>query len=328
MKITARACSNIALIKYWGKRDTHLNLPAVGSISVTLNDLHTTTTVDFNGQYNNDQLFLNGRRSGPEETTRVSAFLDRIRRRAGIKKYALVESENNFPTAAGLASSASAFAALSLAAAKAARLEISESELSVLARLGSGSAARSLFGGFVEMKQGEKDDGSDSFAFQLYPKDYWDLRLLIAVTSTDKKKIGSTDGMKLSKETSPYYNQWVASSHGDLTDMRDALKSRDFQKLGELSELSCLKMHALALSANPGLLYWNGATVEGIHRIRALRRQGIEVYFTIDAGPQLKAICEPDSVAEARAALEQIPGVKNVISTALGDDAEILEGNK
>ncbi len=325
MKITARACSNIALIKYWGKRDARLNLAAVGSISLTLNDLHTTTTVDFNGKYDHDRLFLNGRRSGPAETTRVAAFLDRIRRLAGIKKYALVESENNFPTAAGLASSASAFAALSLAASRAAGLELSEAELSVLARLGSGSAARSIFGGFVEMRLGIKDDGSDSFAFQLYPKDYWDLRLLIAVTSTGKKKIASTDGMTLSKETSPYYNQWIASSQSDLAEMRDALKSRDFQKLGELSESSCLKMHALAFSANPGLIYWNGATVEGIHQIRALRQQGTEVYFTIDAGPQLKAICLPDNVAEVRAALEQVPGVKNVISTALGDDAGILE---
>ncbi|HGY56344.1 MAG TPA: diphosphomevalonate decarboxylase [Caldithrix abyssi] len=324
MKATAKAHSNIALIKYWGKRDERLNLPAVGSISLTLDALHTVTSVHFDSALNDDELILNDEKAGDKETARISAFLDLIRQMAGMTHKARINSQNNFPTAAGLASSASAFAALALAAAKAAGLSLSRKELSVLARQGSGSAARSVYGGLVEMKRGSAADGRDAYAVRLAEPDYWDLRLLIAVTSEAKKPVGSTAGMRLSERTSPYYHAWVDNSENDLQDMRQAVQQKDFEKVGELCEFSALKMHALALSSNPGLIYWNGATVEGMHVVRSLRRTGLPVWFTIDAGPQLKALCLPEAAAKVTEALQNVPGVRQVIECRTGPDALVL----
>ena len=324
MKATAKAHSNIALIKYWGKRDERLNLPAVGSISLTLDALHTVTSVQFDSALNADELILDDEKAGTKETARISAFLDLIRKMAGIAYKVRIKSQNNFPTAAGLASSASAFAALALAAAKAAGMSLSKKELSVLARQGSGSAARSVYGGLVEMKRGSAVDGSDAYAVRLAAPDYWDLRLLIAVTSEAKKPVGSTAGMRLSERTSPYYRAWVDNSENDLREMRLAVQQKDFEKVGELCEFSALKMHALALSSNPGLIYWNGATVEGMRLIRALRRTGLPVWFTIDAGPQLKALCLPEAAAKVTQALQNIPGVRRVIECRPGQDALVL----
>ncbi|MEJ2052780.1 MAG: diphosphomevalonate decarboxylase [Calditrichaceae bacterium] len=326
MKATAKAHSNIALVKYWGKRNSKLNLPAVGSISITLDALYTKTSVEFVPGLKKDNLKLNGTQAADKELVRVQRFLDLIRAKAELKHYAFIESENNFPTSAGLASSASAFAALTLAAAKAAGLNISSRELSILARTGSGSAARSIFGGFVEMHKGNKDDGSDSFAEQIADENYWDLRVLIAVTSRREKKVGSTDGMAQSKMTSPYYNSWISSSPDDLSVMRTAIKNKEFQKLGEISEFSCLKMHALALTANPGLIYWNGITLEGMHLVREMRGKGVEAYFTIDAGPQLKVICKADDENRVRNELNNLHGIQSIISTGLGKGVNEIEG--
>jgi diphosphomevalonate decarboxylase len=324
MKVTAKANSNIALIKYWGKRDAALNLPAVGSISLTLDGMVTETSVEFISSLIADEHILNGESAATAETQRVAAFLNIIRQTAHLDRFARVISSNNFPTAAGLASSASAFAALALAATKAAGLDLPPGKLSELARRGSGSAARSVFGGFVEMHMGQQADGSDSVAEPLADKNYWDIRVLIAVTSAKKKKIGSTDGMTLSRDTCPYYQSWVESSESDLAEMRRAIHTKDFQKLGEWSEFSCLKMHALAIASNPGLLYWNGVTLDGLHLIRDLRHSGQAVYFTVDAGPQIKAICLPEAMDTVKAALENLPGITRIIETSLGDGARIV----
>ncbi len=323
--VKARAHSNIALVKYWGKKDIALNLPAVGSISITLEALHTETSVVFDESLTADELVLNGRPAGEKERKRVSRFLDIIRGRHGLQGAARVNSSNNFPTAAGLASSASAFAALSLAASRAAGLELSGRELSILARRGSGSAARSLFGGFTEMHRGKRPDGGDAFAEPLYPADHWPLRVIIAVTSEAQKKTGSTDGMELSRKTSPYYTAWVESSEDDLRAMRDALAQKDFQKLAEISEFSCLKMHALAMASNPGLIYWNAHTLELLHWVRSLREGGTPAFFTIDAGPQVKIVCPPEAEAAIVNQLEGHPAVERIIVTALGPDAHVIE---
>ncbi|APF20589.1 diphosphomevalonate decarboxylase [Caldithrix abyssi] len=328
MRAKARAHSNIALIKYWGKRDERLNLPAVGSISLTLSALWTETEIEFSPQFQTDQLILNDKTASPEETGRTSRFLDVLRKLAGINHKAVIQSHNNFPTAAGLASSASGFAALTLAAARALHLSLSRKELSVLARQGSGSAARSIPGGFVEMHAGQSADGSDAFAEPIAPPAHWDIRLLIGITSGAAKKIGSTAGMNLSKTTSPYYQAWIDAQHADLTAMRQAILDRDFERLGELSEYSCLKMHALALSSNPGILYWNGVTVEAMHAVRDLRRRGTPAYFTIDAGPQIKVLCLPEDENEVREMLESIPGIREVVSNKPGPDARILEADE
>jgi diphosphomevalonate decarboxylase len=325
MKAKAIAHSNIALVKYWGKRDTKLNLPAVGSISITLEALSTTTSVEFSPDLKHDIFFLNNIQIDGREQARVQKYMDLIRQRSNIEYHTVIKSENNFPTAAGLASSASAFAALALAGTTAAGLKISLKDLSILARIGSGSAARSIFGGFVEMHKGLYKNGSDAYAEPLADEKYWDLRVLIAVTSESKKKTGSTDGMTLSQKNSPYYRNWVATAPKDLSDMRVAIKNKDFQKLGEISEFSCLKMHALAMATNPGLIYWNGTTVDGMHLIRELRGQGTEVYFTIDAGPQLKAVCQPKDEERIKEVLEKLPGVQKVIITKIGGPAQLLK---
>ncbi|RMH93249.1 MAG: diphosphomevalonate decarboxylase [Calditrichaeota bacterium] len=324
MKKTALAHANIALVKYWGKRDYRLNLPAVGSISMTLKDLYTRTSVEFRSDLSQDILFLNGQPAGEHQRRRVSIFLDHVREMSGETRFAEVISENNFPTGAGLASSASGFAALSLAATVAAGLHLSARELSALARLGSGSAARSIFGGFVEMQVGEKPDGSDAVAVQLHDEQYWPLDMLIVLTSESPKTVGSTEGMQRTAATSPYFRSWVASSAQDIQAMRQALAEKDFTRVGEITEHSCLKMHGLMLSARPGLIYWNGLTVTLIHEVRRLRQQGLEAYFTIDAGPQVKVLCRREEAGRIRQALETVEGVRRIIHTTVGPGARLV----
>ncbi|OQY26380.1 MAG: diphosphomevalonate decarboxylase [Candidatus Cloacimonetes bacterium 4572_55] len=322
---TAIAHSNIALVKYWGKRDIRLNLPEMGSISVTLSDIYTRSTVTFSDRLETDELILNRKRVQGEQLTRVSRFFDLIRKKAGITTRAEVISENNFPTGAGLASSASGFAALALAGSRATSVFLTPAQVSELARRGSGSAARSIFGGFVEMKPGVESDGSDAVAIPLADPDFWRLNWLIVITSDLKKKIGSTDGMELSRKTSPYYRAWIEATARDLDQMRQAILRKNFEKMGELMEHSCLKMHALTLSTKPALVYWNPVTLAVMHKIYQLRREGLRVYFTIDAGPQVKTVCLPEDTDLIRDALESVPGVKRIIQTSAGPAAQLIE---
>jgi len=326
MKVTAKAHSNIALIKYWGKKsDSVLNIPAVGSISITLNKLFTVSSVEFRKELAEDQLVLNGLTANTLELKRVSNFINLIRSAAQIENRAQIISDNNFPTGAGLASSASAFASLALAASQAAGLNLTDTQLTELARKGSGSAARSIYGGFVEMQTGVKSDGTDAIALPMQEQDYWDIWVVIAITSEAKKKIGSTSGMNHTANTSPFYSEWVKSSSTDLEEMRKAIRQKNFTQLGELSEFSCLKMHSVAMSANPGLIYWNKTTLECIHAIRELRERKLPVYFTIDAGPQVKALCLKNDVETVASELEKIEGVQRTISTGLGPGVSTIE---
>lgn len=302
-----------------------MNLPAVASISITLKSLYTETELQFKPSLQSDNLLLNNKPATEKERLRLSSFLNKIRQLAGHKYYAMVKSDNNFPISAGLASSASSFASLALAGSKAAGLSLSTLELSALARQGSGSAARSIFGGFVEMNMGKKSDGSDAYAHQIFPENYWNLNILIAITSKEKKSTGSGDGMEISRLTSPYYDAWVQSSAKDITEIRDAISKKDFRKMAEVSEYSCLKMHALAMASNPGIIYWNGITLNLIHKIREMRSQGIPVFFTIDAGPQVKAICPAGYSEQVKAKLVEEKGIHSIIESGLGGDAEILE---
>jgi diphosphomevalonate decarboxylase len=318
-----RARSNIALVKYWGKADPALNTPAVGSISITLKGLWTDTSIRFDDELAADRLVLDGRERA-DQLARVSRCLDLVRALAGVAAKAEVVSTNNFPTGAGLASSASGFAALVGAAAAALELDCSAKSLSILARRGSGSAARSIFGGYVEMHKGQAPDGSDSFAEPLADAAAWPLTVLVAITATGEKAVGSGRGMTRSADSSPYYAAWVDSHPPDLDAARAAIAARDFARLAQVAEASCLKMHAAAMSAEPPLLYWNGATVDCLRRIRQLRDQGVPVFFTIDAGPQVKAVCLPEAEGAVRAALEVEPGVREIIATGLGPGLERL----
>ncbi len=323
MQATAQAQPNIALVKYWGKRDVERNIPAVDSLSITLDSLSTRTLVEFHADLQNDEVSIDGKKNH-YQTERVKRCLDILRRKAGVDYGAVVQSENNFPTGAGLASSASGFAALVTAAADALKLDLSASETSDIARRASGSAARSVFGGFVEMPCAP----GDAIAKPLLEPDEWPLTVLIAVTSTELKHTGSTAGMQLTAHTSDYYRAWIETAHDDFITARKAVLKHDFESLVRISEHSCLKMHAVMMSAEPGLIYWNGGTIEGIHRVREMRHQGIPVFFTIDAGPQLKAICLPEYEQQVRDALTDTPGVLNVLTSKLGKGARILTGVK
>jgi len=321
---TAVATSNIALVKYWGKRDLVLNLPATGSISVTLDALTTRTTVAFDDDLPSDAIELGGKAAGAG-VTRIVRFLDLVRAQAGTTAHARVASENDFPTGAGLASSASGFAALALACDAALGLGLSTAELSVLARRGSGSAARSLIGGYAEMHVGQAADGHDAFASPLAPPERLPLALLVAVTTSAPKTVGSTEGMQRTEATSPYHPAWVASTTRDLDRMRAAILAGDLEAVGTLAEGNALRMHADMLASEPPLLYWNAATLAAMTTVHELRAAGTGTWFTIDAGPQVKAICAPEDADTVAAALAATPGVQQVLRAAPGPAARLVD---
>jgi diphosphomevalonate decarboxylase len=327
--VTARAGTNIAFVKYWGKRDKVLNLPATGSLSLTLAELGSETRVRFAADAGEpdgrDRVLFEGAPADQRFADRVRGFLDLVRAQAGVRLPAEVSTSNSVPTAGGLASSASGFAALALAASRAAGLRLSPAELSLLARRGSGSAARSIFGGFVEMAAGVALDGSDAHARQLLGPEAWDVRLVVALTTRAQKPLGSTAAMERTASTSPYYPSWVESTARDLPEARAAVSARDLPKLGAIAERSALRMHACALSAEPAIIYWNPTTLAAIAAVRELRAAGTPAYFTIDAGPHVKVLCSTADAAAIAAALGKIPGVQGTIVAAPGPAAHVLE---
>jgi diphosphomevalonate decarboxylase len=321
---TARACSNIALIKYWGKRDAALNLPQNGSLSLTLDGMTTTTTVHWDAAYDQDAVSLNGKVLVDSELAKMSKFLDLIRQEAGMRLKAKVESQNNFPTAAGLASSASGFAALALAASRAAGLELASKPLSMLARQGSGSASRSIYGGFAEWKKGDRPDGLDSYAEQLMPPEAWpDVRMLVIVLEPRPKPISSRSGMTQTVATSPMYPAWLETVGADLDTAREALFAHDLEALGTVAEANALKMHATMLTTLPTILYWQPTTVALMHRVWELRRDGIPGWFTIDAGPNVKVLTDAAHATQLAEALGAVEGVERVLICAPGPGAEL-----
>jgi diphosphomevalonate decarboxylase len=321
---TAQAHPNIALVKYWGKRNPVLNLPSVPSLSITLDELQSVTLVEPDHELAADTCLLNG--VGNESVTaRVSRCLQWFRDLAGSDVHARVSSENNFPTAAGLASSAAGFAALVVAANKVYETGLDNTRMSQLARQASGSAGRSLFGGFVEQNLGTAADGSDCRAIQVAAADHWPLEIVIAITSEAEKKTGSSEGMLHSAATSDYFSGWTHTAGANLEEARESVLNRDFERLAAVSESSCLKMHAVMLASKPALMYWNSATVDCIAQVRTLRDSGIGVFFTIDAGPQVKAVCLPGHGEKAAVALADIQGVQRIMRCGLGAGACLAE---
>jgi diphosphomevalonate decarboxylase len=321
---TAAAHPNIALAKYWGKRPYGHNLPAVPSLSVTLEGMRTLTRVSFDDDLAADELELGGKRASGVELERVSSLLDRVRARAGLERRATVRSYNDFPTASGLASSASAFAALAVAAAGAAGLELSAAELSDLARRTSVSSARSLYGGYVELRAGREGDEVLS-ATELAPPEHWDLRIVVAVTREGAKDVGSSDGMRHTSLTSPYFPAWVEHAPSMFGRVRHALLERDLEALGEAVEHSALAMHAAAIAARPGVVYWSGATLEALAELRRQRRAGLPGWGTIDAGPHLKVLTTSAHAEAVASAMRQVPGVLRTILTEPGRGASLVD---
>jgi diphosphomevalonate decarboxylase len=320
----ARANANVALAKYWGKRDEKLNLPQTGSISITLDGLETSAEVALAPGRRDDLIQMNGAPAVPREAERISRFVDLVRRTARSERRVEIDLRSNFPVAAGLASSASTFAALALATTQAFEVKLADAELSVLARRGSGSAARSIHGGFVEWRAGEADDGGDSHAVQLAPPQHWPLGIVVAVTEEGPKKIGSREGMAIARQNSPFFRAWLETHGADMDAIRSGIEHRELALVGEATEHNCLKMHAASIAARPALLYWAPATLAVVHRVRELRDEGLEAYFTIDAGPQVKILCAAGDRAEVAGQIARVPGVRRVLLSAPGPGAEVL----
>jgi diphosphomevalonate decarboxylase len=319
---TAQAFANIAFIKYWGNRDNDLRIPSNSSLSMNLEGLFTRTSVSFQPSLPYDELIINGREVAGKGLERVSAMLDIVRGMAGISRHAEVISENNFPSGAGIASSAAAFAALAMAASSAAGLSLSEVELSRLARRGSGSACRSIPGGFVEWPAGTSDE--DSFAVSVAPPDHWDLGDCVAIVSTGHKKTGSTEGHALAP-TSPLQDARLADADRRLDICRRAILGRDFESFAKIIELDSDLMHAVMMTSQPPLLYWQPATVEILHAVREWRAAGVQVAYTVDAGPNVHVICPRTLQQETAARLLALPGVSDVLLATVGGPATITQ---
>ena len=277
MKATAVAPANIAFIKYWGKKDSALRLPTNPSISMNLSSCLTTTTVEVSADFSEDTV------TEGFDKKRIVAHLDRIRKIAGVTERAHVTTKNSFPTATGVASSASGFAALTIAGAAALGLQLSEKELTKLARLGSGSACRSIPDGFVKWEE--------EVAWSLYPPEYWDLCDILVIVGEKTKDVSSSEGHERA-ETSPFFNERLAAIPKRIGRIEMAFKNKDFQALGEVIEEDCLDMHHVMQTQNPPLYYWNDDTVRIMELIK---QRTVPAYFTIDAGPNVHIICEAKS---------------------------------
>lgn len=325
-RVTARSCANIALVKYWGKRDAELNLPAAGSLSLTLGSLLTETTVAFDADLPADAMTLDGAPVSAAVLEKTSRWLDLVRARRGFSLRAKIDSANHFPTASGLASSASGFAALAVAATRAAGLELSARELSILARRGSGSAARSIFGGFVRMHAGASNDGEDCFAEPIATGEVWrEARMLIAVVGAGAvKEQSSRDAMDHTAETSPYYAAWIAQVPRDLESAERALAAGELRTLGELAEANALAMHASAIAARPGIMYWQPTSLALLARVRELRRAGLPAWATMDAGPHVKVLTDRAHADELAKDLAAVPGCSRVLSSEAGPGVQVV----
>jgi diphosphomevalonate decarboxylase len=320
---TAIACPNIAFIKYWGNRDDALRLPANGSISMNLAGLETITSIAFDPQLGNDEFIFDGvLQSGPA-LARVTTHLDRLRSKAGSILKARVESRNNFPLGAGIASSASGFAALTVAGAAALGLTLSERELSILARRESGSASRSIPAGYVEWYAAEADP--DSYAESIAPPDHWALTDVIAIIDSRPKKTGSAEGNRLAR-TSPRQAARVADAPRRLAICRRAVREKDFTALAEILEEDTRLMHEVMRTSTPALNYLVPATEKFMRWIPAWRAQGLPVAFTIDAGPNVHCLCPMESAAEVERRLREIPAVERVLVAQPGGGARVVQG--
>jgi diphosphomevalonate decarboxylase len=323
VKARAVARANIAFAKYWGKADLELNLPAVPSLSMTLDRLVTNTDVRFDRKLEADRVSLDGREATMAERTRIVELLDRVRQTAGKQNlFAHVESENHFPTAAGLASSASGFAALAGAATVAAGMDYDPHLVSRMARRSSASAARSVWGGFVKLAAGTP--GDDSLAAEpVKGAEHWDVRLVVALTAKGEKKVGSTMGMERSRKTSPLYDAWIEKAPGLAEEIERGLLARDLSVLGPAMEQSTMAFHACAMTSNPPIMYWHPTTLSVLESIRTLRDEGVEVYATMDAGPHVKALCHADDVDRVQKAMKGSERIMGTLVCKAGGDLAI-----
>lgn len=327
MKATAIAPSNIAFIKYWGKKDEILRLPENGSISMNLSNLSTITTVEFNPKFKKDEIIINNQKE-ENEGSRAIKHLDRIRKLAKINLNpsaslrARVVTKNNFPTGTGLSSSASGFAALTVAGAKAAGLNLSEKELSILARQGSGSACRSIPDGFVEWLDGDTSD--TSYGVSLYPESYWNIVDVVAIVSKNKKEVSTSEGQKLAA-SSPFFPVRLERISRKIKLIKKYLQEKDFKNFGELLEAEALELHTIMLTSSPSLIYWLPGTLRVMHAVKRWRQEGLGVYFTVNTGQDIHLICQKKDFEKVTKKTEEISDVQKTIINYCSKGAHLTE---
>ncbi len=309
MKATAFAPVNVALIKYWGKQDNQLRLPANASLAVNLTNLGTTTTVEWDKNLKQDAA-----------DERMIQHLDRIRKLAKIDLKARVITKNNFPASTGLSSSASGFSALTLAATAAADLKLSEKDLSRLARLGSGSACRSVPDGWTEWVTG---DDRTSYAGTIFPASHWDLRILVVILSLKKKAVSSAAGQEAAA-TSPLYVTRINSIDAKITRIKAAIKQKNFTQMGEIMEADCYSMHQVMQTQRPSLNYLLPGTKAVMQAIRQWREEGLQSYFTINTGQNVFVFCEPQNENKLVEKLSHTGCVIEVRRDRIGSGARLL----
>lgn len=321
----ARAHTNIALIKYWGKADETYIIPMNNSLSVTLDRFYTETKVTFDESYTKDTLILNGEVVEENEAIKISKFMDIVREIGGTSAHAYIESDNYVPTAAGLASSASAYAALAAACDKALNLGLTGKALSRLARRGSGSASRSIYGGFVEWEKGHDDETSYSFPVEA---DNWenDLAMIFVVINNKSKKVSSRAGMSHTRDTSRFYQYWLDHVDEDISAVKHAINQKDFKQLGEVIEANGLRMHATNLGAQPPFTYMVDDSYLVMDIVHQCREAGYPCYFTMDAGPNVKILVEKKNQQAVIDALHKSFDQAQIIaSDIIGTGVKIIE---
>lgn len=320
--VTAKAHPNIAFIKYWGNQDDSLRLPSNGSISMNLSDLSTITTVTVNPNLKNDRLELNGSMQTGLALHRIQQYLSLIRKIYKRDGFLEIKSTNDFPMSAGIASSASAFAALSTAVAHLYELHIEQKELSTIARLGSGSACRSIPPGFCEWKTGSSHE--ESFAITIAPQHHWYLWDCIAIVESKPKEVTSTKGHSKAK-SSPLQLARIMDTPRRLDICRNAIIQKDFGALSEIIELDSNIMHAVMMTSKPPIIYWQTTSLLIMQKVKKMRQKGIAAAYTLDAGSNVHIICTEESYKKVAEILKDIPGVIEVLKSPSGSGAGLIQ---
>lgn len=323
-KSTATANSNTALVKYWGKANSELKTPLNNNISLTIDSHRTKVTVEFSEDYKEDHATLNGEPVSGKILERTSKHLDYIRKLAGVDLKAKGAAEINFPVGAGLASSASGFAALTVAACTALGMKLDKKELSIISRNGSGSSCRSIYGGYVEWLTGKGD--KDSYAVQIADEKYFDIRDISVIVSKKPRKVDTRGGMEIAQKTSVLFDARLkAVKEITLPKIRQAILDKNFSAIGKYAELDSNMLHATAITSMPILLYWQPETLEMMHLVRDWREEGLEVYYTADTGANLHIFCLPKDEKELLKRLKEIPIVQKTTSGKPGEGAKVLK---
>ena len=319
-KITAIAHPNFALIKYWGKSNFYENIPAMGSISVVVDAMKSETTVSFPPELKKDTWVLN--KVEQPSLGHLEPSLQYLRSMSPMRQSCLIESTNNFPTAAGLASSASGTASFVKAMSQCLEIQPKRKQMIKATMLGSGSAPRSLFSGFVHL---DFFEGALDCMTILNPEE-WPLKVIVCLTSLERKSVSSRDGMEISRKTSSFYKDWVNNHYQDIELALSAIASRNLKTLGTVAQENCLKMHEVMKTSQPSIDYWNMTTHSVVKSIETMQDDGLDIFYTIDAGPQVKIICKSDLTEEVCSAMKKISGIKSIIECGLGQGARLIGG--